>query len=124
MFMEFYKRVNKNMSIRLTPEIIETFNINALIFTLGMMAILQSLAMVVSNMKSIQMLTDELYWFGTAKFLKMSLLVWIFLILIIIYWIILRFTKVGRRIYAIGGNPTISNLFGIKVKKIKINPYL
>ncbi len=43
---------------------IEQFKINALLFTLGMMAILQSLALVVSDMESILILTDELYWFG------------------------------------------------------------
>ena len=38
-------------------------------------------------------------------------------------WIILRFTQVGKRIYAIGGSPDISNLFRIKVGKIQIILY-
>jgi ribose transport system permease protein len=102
---------------------IERFNINALIFTLGMMAILQSLALVVSDMDSISMLTDELYWFGSVKFLKIPLLVWILIVLIFVYWITLRFSRAGRNIYAIGGNPTVSTLFGIRIKKIRIILY-
>jgi ribose transport system permease protein len=102
---------------------IERFNINALIFTLGMMAILQSLALVVSDMDSISMLTDELYWFGSVKFLKIPLLVWILIVLIFVYWITLRFSRAGRNMYAIGGNPTVSTLFGIRIKKIRIILY-
>ena len=99
---------------------ITKYNINALIFTIGMMAILQSLALVASDLESIPILPDELYWFGTANFLKVPVLVWCFIILSLIYWVVLKFTIAGRWIYAIGGNPHISNLFGIKVNKIKL----
>jgi ribose transport system permease protein len=102
---------------------IERFNINALIFTLGMMAILQSLALVVSDMDSISMLTDELYWFGSAKFMKIPLLVWILTGLVIVCWLMMRFSRAGRNIYAIGGNPTVATLFGIRVKKIRMTLY-
>jgi ribose transport system permease protein len=102
---------------------IEQFKINALLFTLGMMAILQSLALVVSDMESIMILTDELYWFGSVKLVKVPLLVWVLVIFAVIYWLMMRFSRAGRKIYAIGGNPVVANLFGIKVKKIRIILY-
>jgi ribose/xylose/arabinose/galactoside ABC-type transport system permease subunit len=102
---------------------IEQFKINALLFTLGMMAILQSLALVVSDMESILILTDELYWFGSVKLVKVPLLVWILAVFAVIYWLMLRFSRAGRKIYAIGGDPVVANLFGIKVKKIRIVLY-
>ncbi|HEB32959.1 MAG TPA: ABC transporter permease [Spirochaetes bacterium] len=102
---------------------IEQFKINALLFTLGMMAILQSLALVVSDMESILILTDELYWFGTVKLLKIPLLIWVLAVIAVILWLMMRFSRAGRKIYAIGGDPVVANLFGIKVKKIRIILY-
>ncbi|KKL28238.1 hypothetical protein LCGC14_2377170, partial [marine sediment metagenome] len=86
-------------------------------------AILQSLALVVSDMESILILTDELYWFGTVKLLKIPLLIWVLAVIAVILWLMMRFSRAGRKIYAIGGDPVVANLFGIKVKKIRIILY-
>ena len=99
--------------------IIESLNVNPLMFTIGMMAILQSITLVIST-RAVGMLTDELYWFGTVKLLQIPIVCWILLLLIFIYWIMLKFTRIGKRIYAIGGSPRISRLRGINVKKIRI----
>jgi len=98
---------------------ITKFNLNPLIFTIAMMSILLSLAMVLTEI-SIPMFPEELYWFGSAKFLQVPLLIWLLLLWGLLYWVVMKFTGVGRRIYAIGGNPTVSRLYGIKVNNIKI----
>lgn len=98
---------------------ITKFNLNPLIFTIAMMSILLSLAMVFTEM-SIPMFPKELYWFAGAEIFQVPLLIWLLLIWGILYWIVMRFTSVGRRIYAIGGSPIISRLYGIKTNKIKI----
>jgi len=107
--------------------LIESFNLIPLIFTLGMMAILQALALVIANTYaqtySILMLTDELYYFATRTFLKIPYPLMVLIILVIVYWFILNRTKVGRTIYLIGANPTVAKLSGVKVKKVKILLY-
>ena len=107
--------------------LIESFNLIPLIFTLGMMAILQALALVIANTYaqtySILMLTDELYYFATRTFLKIPYPLMVLIILIIVYWFILNKTKVGRTIYLIGANPAVAKLSGVKVKKVKILLY-
>jgi len=103
--------------------LIESFNLLPIILTLGSMAILQALALVFSDGSSILMLTDELYWFATKTFIKVPITVWIFIVLVFVYWLILRYTKIGTIIYIIGANPSLANLSGIKVKKIKIILY-
>ena len=103
--------------------LIESFNLLPIILTLGSMAILQALALVFSDGSSILMLTDELYWFATKTFIKVPITVLIFIVLVFVYWLILRYTKIGTIIYIIGANPSLANLSGIKVKKIKIILY-
>jgi len=107
--------------------LVESFNLIPLIFTLGMMAILQALALVIANTYaqtySILMLTDELYYFATRTFLKIPYPLIVLIILVIVYWFILNKTKVGRTIYLIGANPAVAKLSGVKVKKVKILLY-
>lgn len=43
-----------------------------------------------------------------------------FIVLSIIFFIVLKYTRFGRYIYAIGGNETAGHLSGIKVDRIKI----
>ncbi len=108
--------------------LIETFDLMPIILTLGMMAILQALAMVFANTYaetySILMLTDELYFFATRTILGIPYPLIVLIVLIAIYWFVLARTKVGRTIYLIGANPKVAKLSGIKVKKVKILLYV
>lgn len=108
--------------------LIETFNLMPIILTLGMMAILQALALVFANTYaetySILMLTDELYFFATKTIFGIPYPLIVLIVLIAIYWFVLSRTKVGRTIYLIGANPKVAKLSGIKVKKVKILLYV
>ncbi len=108
--------------------LIETFDLMPIILTLGMMAILQALALVFANTYaetySILMLTDELYFFATRTILGIPYPLIILIVLIAVYWFVLAKTKVGRTIYLIGANPKVAKLSGIKVKKVKILLYV
>lgn len=46
------------------------------------------------------------------------------IILMIIAYLVLKFTKFGRYIFAVGGNETASKLSGINTKRIKLMSYL
>ena len=107
--------------------LIETFNLIPIILTLGMMAILQALALVIANTYastySILMLTDQLYYFSTRTFLKIPYPLIVLLVMVVVYWFILNKTKVGRTIYLIGANPKVAKLSGIKIKKVMVLLY-
>jgi ribose/xylose/arabinose/galactoside ABC-type transport system permease subunit len=107
--------------------LIETFDLIPIILTLGMMAILQALALVIANTYastySILMLTDQLYYFSTRTFLKIPYPLLVLVVFIAVYWFILNKTKVGRTIYLIGANPKVAKLSGIKVKKVMVLLY-
>lgn len=48
----------------------------------------------------------------------------IFIIIAIIVWWVLKYTKYGRRIFAVGANPSAAYLAGINVKNIKLSSYI
>src|SRR5262249_55860270 len=49
--------------------------------------------------------------------------VWVLLILSVLVSLVLRFTVLGRYIYAIGSNQTAARLCGIRVRSIKVLVY-
>ena len=107
--------------------LIETFDLIPIILTLGMMAILQALALVIANTYastySILMLTDQLYYFSTRTFLKIPYPLIVLLVMVAVYWFVLNKTKVGRTIYLIGANPKVAKLSGVKIKKVMVLLY-
>ncbi len=44
----------------------------------------------------------------------------VFLILIVTFWVVLKYTRFGRQLYAIGGNSQAAHLSGINVDRVKI----
>jgi ribose/xylose/arabinose/galactoside ABC-type transport system permease subunit len=56
-----------------------------------------------------------MYQVGNAKLLGVPLPIIIFLCIVVICGVLLSQTTFGRRLYAIGGNPTASTLVGVRV---------
>jgi ribose transport system permease protein len=48
----------------------------------------------------------------------------VFLALIVAFWVVLRYTRFGRQLYAIGGNSTAAHLSGINVDRVKIITFM
>jgi ribose transport system permease protein len=90
--------------------------VNSLITTLGTLAVLHGIALLVGNGQTLMMPRfDRL---GTAQPLGIPLPVFIFAALALIGIIILRKTTYGRSLYAIGSNPQAARVVGLKSKRI------
>ncbi|AZO44131.1 ABC transporter permease [Mesorhizobium sp. M7D.F.Ca.US.005.01.1.1] len=98
------------------------------VVTLGMLSIARSLAMVASN-------NTVVFQFGPdhAKLLALGGGAWVFgianpvlymILLALITGFILRWTKFGRHIFAIGGNEHAATLTGVPVRQIKVAVYM
>ena len=59
-----------------------------------------------------------------GKFLGISWLIWIALIVAAITWFIFNMTRHGKYMYAIGGNPQAAEVAGVPVKKTMILIYM
>jgi ribose transport system permease protein len=98
------------------------------VVTLGMLSIARSLAMVASN-------NTVVFQFGPdhAKLLALGGGAWVFgianpvlytIVLALITGFVLRWTKFGRHIFAIGGNEHAATLTGVPVRQIKVAVYM
>ncbi len=84
------------------------------IVTLAVMAMARGLTMVLSDGKTIFSFPDSFNYFGSGKIGPISVTIIIFLVYALIAEIILRYTVLGRNIYAVGSNIRAAALSGIK----------
>lgn len=63
---------------------------------------------------------DSFAELGTGVFLGVPIPVWLMASLFILAWFLLTQTRVGRYIYALGGNEAATALSGINVNKVKL----
>ena len=94
--------------------------INSLIATLGMMAILRGGAMVSTQAVSIQGAVDSFIEIGTGHLGPLPIPVLIAFLLLVLFFYVLHYTTFGRYVYAVGGNPQAARLSGLPVERIRI----
>ena len=99
-------------------------HIPVLIVTLGTLYIARGLALVITNGLAVRGLTDEFKQFGQAEFAGLPISVWIFLILTVAAYVVLKFTPFGRYLYAAGGNDEAARLAGVKVRSVRAAAFI
>jgi len=97
--------------------------INTFIATLGLMSVYQGLALIIPRGNNIY-LQGKLANFGTYRVAGLiPLPIFYFVTIAVIAYFVMRFTKFGRRLYSIGGNPETAYLSGINLDRNKITAY-
>jgi ribose transport system permease protein len=98
------------------------------VVTLGMLSIARSLAMVVSNNTVVFQFGPDhdklLFLGGGALLFGISNPVIYMLVLALITGFVLRWTRFGRYVFAIGGNEHAAILTGVPVRQIKVAVYM
>ncbi len=89
--------------------------ISAFVATLSSMVSLKGLALFYTNGKPINYVHDGMYNLGNGSFLGIPFIVYMFLTLVVIGHLVLKYTKFGRNIFATGGNMTVAAMAGINV---------
>jgi len=100
--------------------VITRFKVPPFVATLAMLTIARGLTMLWTKGFPISNLGTNFAWFGTGWLLGIPLPVWVSGLVVAVAVIITNKTKLGRYIYAIGGNENAATLSGINIKKIKI----
>jgi inositol transport system permease protein len=85
------------------------------IVTLSMLTIGRGLALIISQGSPIYVRNDFMSWLGRGAILGIPTSIVILLVFLLISWVILNKTKIGRYVYAIGGNIETAKLSGIRV---------
>lgn len=95
-----------------------------IIATMGFMYIFRGLAYVISNSEwagadALGSFKD----FAQIKILGFSIVVWIMVLCYVIFFIVMKWTKFGRTIYAVGSNREAAQISGINVKNVELKVY-
>ncbi len=108
-----------------TGVIVAKGRVQAFIATLVMMLLLRGVTMVYTNGSPINTgFTDNADLFGWfVSVARCMSMVWIMVIVFLVAWYMLHHTRLGRYIYALGGNEAATRLSGISVNKVKIIVY-
>ena len=93
--------------------IVTRLRINSFITTLGTMTMIRGLCLVFTNGNMVSTQNVFIKALGTANFLGLSSLFYIYMLVLIIISVMLAYTNFGRRIYATGGNIEAAHLAGI-----------
>jgi ribose transport system permease protein len=93
--------------------IVTRFRISSFIVTLGTMTMIRGLCLVFTNGKMVNTQNQFIKDLGSAEFLGLSSLFYIYLVVLVIISIMLAYTNFGRRLYATGGNIEVARLAGI-----------
>ncbi len=93
------------------------------VVTLGGLTIFRGLTLTISNGGPISGFDASMRWFGNGLIGPVPVPVIIFAAAAILCHIVLRYTRYGRAVYAVGGNAEAARLSGLRVDRILISVY-
>jgi len=107
--------------------LVTKLKINSLIATLGMYYILRGLVYVITGNTAINETSGKEAFFllGNAKLFRLIPYSAIIMTVVLLFFgFILKHTRHGRNIYAVGGNPEVAEFIGINPAKIKFSSFI
>lgn len=105
-------------------QVITRLKVPPFVVTLGGLTIFRGLTLMLSNGGPISGFTSDMRWFGTGLVGPVPVPVIIFAIAAILCHIVLRYTRYGRAVYAVGGNAEAARLSGVRVDRILVSVYV
>lgn len=101
--------------------IIAYSGIHPFVVTLAMQSILRGAAYLIADGQPVPLYVNEVFpVMGTGSLGIIPYPIIYMLICFFLLYMLLNKTKMGRYIYAVGGNPTAAQFSGINIKKVKI----
>ncbi|MGL5696158.1 MAG: ribose ABC transporter permease [Plesiomonas shigelloides] len=107
--------------------IIAKGKVQAFIATLVTMTLLRGATLVYTDGRPVSTgfsdAADSFAWLGTGYLFGIPVPIWLMALVFIAAWYMLNHTRMGRYIYARGGNEAATRLSGINVDRVKIAVY-
>jgi ribose transport system permease protein len=98
--------------------------VNSFIATLGMSLMLDGFVLIFLKNSSLLGINKEYVYISDGKLFFINFPIWLLIIALIISYLILKRSILGRRFYAIGGNDYICKVFGINTDFYKIIAFI
>lgn len=103
--------------------VITRFKVPSFVATLSMLTIARGLTMLYTGGHPISNLGPDFAVLGSGTFIGIPVPVWMAVIVVLLAVFLTRQTRLGRYIYAIGGNETAAKFSGIRINRIKLIVY-
>jgi ribose transport system permease protein len=99
--------------------IITKMRVNPIIATMGMQFIFRGGAYLLTDGRYIR-INDPVYAFiGSGKVAGVPFSLIIMALTYVVIWYVLKYTTYGRTVFAVGGNPRVAQLAGIKTSRVR-----
>ncbi|UXY31320.1 ABC transporter permease [Streptomyces sp. HUAS TT20] len=100
------------------------FRLNAFIVTLAMLIVLRGLLVGATKGKTLFGMPDSFYSLATTTFLSVPMSVWLAAVAFAAAGFVLKYHRVGRALYAIGGNADAARAAGIRVERVMLGVFV
>jgi inositol transport system permease protein len=100
------------------------FNVPPFIVTLGGMTVWRGMTLIINDGGPISGFDAGYRWWGRGDILGIPVPVLVFMIVALAGYIVLRYTRYGRQVYAVGGNPEAARLSGLNVNYVLASVYV
>ena len=94
------------------------------VVTLGGLSVFRGMALMISGSGPISGFEATYRWWGQGRIGAVPIPVIIFLAIAAIAFVVLRYTRYGRQVYAVGGNREAARLAGVNVERVLLSVYV
>jgi ribose transport system permease protein len=100
--------------------LVTKLNINSFIVTLGFLSVCRGVVYIFSTGANIRVDAKLILWLGQSRIGNVPVPAVVMIMVVIIATLFLKYTVIGRFIYAVGGNERSARLSGINVERIRM----
>lgn len=104
--------------------VVARFGVPAFIVTLGGLTVWRGATLIVNDGAPVSGFNEAFRWWGRGDVLGVPVPVLVFLVVALVGYIALRYTRYGRQVYAVGGNPEAARLSGLSVQSVVLSVYV
>jgi ribose transport system permease protein len=99
--------------------VVVRLRVNSFIATLGTSQLLLATVLLISkNQQLVATFPSSWSAIGNNDFWGVPIVVWILIVVALLLWYLLEFTRAGRYLFATGGNPEAARLSGVKTNRM------
>ncbi len=103
--------------------IIQFGKVPAFIATLGMMGVIRGVVLLISRGNPSMSFPDEFLWFADGTLLTVPIPIVISILVAVSISLFLKYTSIGRGVFALGGNEEAARLSGINIPLVRLVTY-
>jgi len=105
-------------------KVVTRFGVPAFIVTLGGLTVWRGATLIVNDGAPVSGFNEAFRWWGRGDVLGVPVPVLVFLVVALVGYIALHYTRYGRQVYAVGGNPEAARLSGLSVQSVVLSVYV